>query len=369
MTRSGSRMQRLMPLAILAALGTGFFVCLSQVIAAPPNGAASAEADGSAGLRIAQDRQADQWLDAARGRIERQEFGPASALLARVFGTEEESFAINGSASMLARDEAWQLAKRLPDGVRMQLEADLDRTAGDAWNIVRASDSRDEITAFAIRHRYSVAGLEALRTLAAARRDASQHESAAAAWARVSEHPRATKVQRTAARLARIESLIAATRPEEAARVCRAALNDDLAPAIALAGQNVSPRDWLVARQRELTEALAARVGSPLPPNVDRRLVLNADPSPALMPSWSRLTPAPGDLAKMVSDSQLYFRGQGVVSSLATRPLVVGRVVLARTMEHLIALDLATGEPIWKEPVPHPEYAWIAERPRYLENE
>ncbi|MEK6259305.1 MAG: PQQ-binding-like beta-propeller repeat protein [Planctomycetota bacterium] len=369
MTRSGSRMQRRMPLAILAALGTGFFVCLSQVIAAPPNGAASAEADGSAGLRIAQDRQADQWLDAARGRIERQEFGPASALLARVFGAEEESFAINGSASMLARDEAWQLAKRLPDGVRMQLEADLDRTAGDAWNIVRASDSRDEITAFAIRHRYSVAGLESLRTLAAARRDASQHESAAAAWARVSEHPRATKVQRTAARLARIESLIAATRPEEAARVCRAALNDDLAPAIALAGQNVSPRDWLVARQNELTEALAARVGSPLPPNADRRLVLNADPSPALMPSWSRLTPPAADLAKTVSDTQHYFRGQGVVSSLAMRPLVVGRVVLARTMEHLTALDLTTGEPIWKEPVPHPEYAWIAERPLYLENE
>jgi len=380
MRRSGWRLQRLKPLAVLAAWGTGLFVALAQVNAAPLDAAArdevSADADGSAGLRLAQDRQVDQWLDAARGHVERQEFALASGLLARVFGSEEESFATNGSATILARDEAWRLAKRLPDGVRTRLEADLDRTAGDAWGIVRASDSRDDIAAFAIRHRFSVSGLEALRMLAAARRDASQHESAAAAWARVAEHPRATMVQRTAARLARIESLTAAARHDEASRVCSVALNEDLAPIIAIAGRNISPREWLVVRQRELNEALASdpdarsvRVTPSAPAARGASLVRfapNTDPGPALLPSWSRLTPPAADLAKTVGDTQRYFRGQGVVSSLAMRPLVVGQVVLARTMEHLVALDLATGEPIWKEP--HPEYAWIAERPLYLEN-
>ena len=364
MRRSGWRFLRLMPLAILAAWGVGLFVDLDPVNGAPPDAAArdeaAAEADGSTGLRLAQDRQLDQWLDAARGHVARQEFGLAYGLLARVLSAEHESFATNGSATILTRDEAWRLAKRLPDEVRARLEADLDRAAREAWAIVRTRDSREEIAAFAVRHRFSVSGLEALRTLAAARRDTSQHESAAAAWARVAEHPRATRTQRTAARLARIESLVAATRLEEAVRVCSAALNDDLAPAIALAGRNISPREWLVARQRELNEALAARDGSLLPPN--------ADPSPALQPNWSRLTPPAANLRQPVIDTQRYFRGQGVVSSLAMRPLVVGQVVLARTMEQLIALDLATGESIWKEPVPHPEYAWIAERPFSLEN-
>ena len=363
MRRSGWRLQRLMPLAILAALGDGLFVNLAGVIAAPPEtavrDAASADVDGSTGLRLAQDRQVDQWLESARGHVERQEFALASGLLARVFSSGEESFTTHGTGTMLARDEAWRLAKRLPDEVGVRLEADLDRAASDVWVIVRASDSRDEIAAFAVRHRFSTFGLEALRTLAAARRDASQHESSAAAWARVAEHPRATMVQRTAARLARIECLVAANRPEEAARVCLAAVNEELAPAISLAGRSISPREWLVTRHRELTEGL----GAPLV-----RFSTNADPSPALLPSWSRLTPPAADLAKTVIDTQRYFRGQGVVSSLAMRPLVVGQVVLARTMEHLVALDLATGEPIWKESVPHPEYAWIAERPFSLEN-
>ena len=371
MTRSGWRLLRLMPLALLAAWGASLFVDRANSNAAPPDGVArdeaAADADGSAGLRLAQDWQVERWLDLARGHLERQEFGPASRFLARVISSEDESFAADGSISMLARDEAWRLAKRLPDDMRGRLEADLDRAAVDAWVIERASDSRDEIAAFAVRHRFSIAGLEALRLLAAAKRDASQHESAAAAWARVAEHPRATTTQRTAARLARIESLVAASRSEEAARVCSAALNDDLAPAIALAGRNIAPREWLVARQRELNEAFAAREGTPLHPNADLNPP-NADPSPALQPIWSRLTPPAADLAKTVIDTQRYFRGQGVVSSLAMRPLVVGQVVLARTMEHLIALDVTTGEPVWKEPVPHPEYAWIAERPFSLEN-
>ena len=206
MRRSGWRLQRLMPLAILAALGDGLFVNLAGVIAAPPEtavrDAASADVDGSTGLRLAQDRQVDQWLESARGHVERQEFALASGLLARVFSSGEESFTTHGTGTMLARDEAWRLAKRLPDEIGVRLEADLDRAASDVWVIVRASDSRDEIAAFAVRHRFSTFGLEALRTLAAARRDASQHESSAAAWARVAEHPRATMVQRTAARLA-----------------------------------------------------------------------------------------------------------------------------------------------------------------------
>ncbi len=309
----------------------------------------------------------DQWLDAAGDHVGRQEFALASGVLARVLSAEHESFAATGSGSMLARDAAWRLALRLPDEVRSRLEADLDRAAGDEWVIVRAGGLRDEIAAFAIRHRFAVFGLEALRTLAAARRDASQHESAAAAWARVAEHPRATTIQRTAARLARIESLVAATRHEEAARVCSDALNGELAPAIVLAGRSVSPREWLVARQRDLNEALAARDSLPFAPN-GKLKGSNADPSPALQSSWSRQTPPAADLAQSVIDTQRYFRGQGVVSSLAMRPLVVGPVVLARTMEHLIALDVSTGEPIWKEPVPHPEYAWIAERPFSLEN-
>ena len=361
MTRSSWRLPKPVPLVILATMSACLPPGFGRVAAAPPNVAALNTANnpkGSSGLRLVEDRQVNRWLDAARGHVEHREFTLAASLLSQVFGTENDSFVVTGSATVLARDEAWRLTKRLPDDIRLLVEADLDRTAGDAWTVVRAGGSRDEIAAFADRYRFSIPGVEALLTLAAVHRDNSQHESAASAWARVAEHPRATKTQQTSARLARIDALMAATRFEEAARVCNRVLNEDLAPNIALASRDISPREWLTTKQRELNEALTART--------DSRHRVDADPSPALQPSWSRLTPPAADLAKNVADTQRYFRGQGVVSSVAMRPLVVGSVVLARTMEHLIALDLSTGEPIWREP--HPEYTWITERPFSLEN-
>ncbi|MCX7408861.1 MAG: PQQ-binding-like beta-propeller repeat protein [Planctomycetales bacterium] len=343
-------------------------VRLSELRGAEPGAAVRDETPADAsrlgGLRLAEDRQVEQWLVAARGHLERRESAAAAAFLARVLNADEDSFIVMNSSLAVARDEAWTLTRRLADEVRSQLETDLDRVALDAWTVAKAGDSRDEIVALAARHRYSLPGLEALRRLAAVQRDLGQYESAAAAWSRVAEHVRATTTQRTAARMTQIECLVAANRLEEAVRECDAALRTELSPAVAISGRSVVSRVWLIARQQSLTDT--ARRANTLPLLKSGRPMTGIDFAPAPHVRWSRLTPLPADLTNWMSDAQQTARGHGVVSSWAVRPRVVGSVVVARTLEQLVALDLTSGAILWTKP--HAEYATIADRSTALEN-
>ncbi len=325
-----------------------------------------ADANRLGGLRFVVDRQVEQWLVAARGHLERRESAAAAAFLARVLNADEDSFVVVNSSLVVARDEAWKLTRRLADEVRSQLEADLDRVAFDARAAGKVGDSREETVALAVRHRFSLAGLEALRRLAATQRDLGQYESAAAAWGRVAEHVRATTAQRTAATMTQIESLVAANRLEEAVRVCAAALRAELSPTVTISGRTVVPREWLTARQQSLAEATlqAKTIASSLLKS--GRPLTGIDFAPAPGARWSRLTPLPADMTNWMSDAQHVARGQGVVSSWAIRPLVVGSVVISRTLEQLVALDLESGATLWTEP--HAEYAALVERWATLDN-
>ena len=323
-----------------------------------------ADASRVGGMRLAEDRQVEQWLVAARGHLERRESAAAAAFLVRVLNADEDSFIVMNSSLVLARDEAWKLTRRLADEARSQLETDLDRTALDAWTVAKTGDARDEIAALAVRHRYSLSGLEALRRLAALQRDLGQYESAAAAWSRVAEHVRATTAQRTAARMMQIECLVAANRLDEAVRECAAALRAELSPVVVISGRSEVPRAWLIARQQSLAEA--ARQVSTLPLLKSGRPLTGIDFAPAPHARWSRLTPLPAELTNGMSDAQQTARGHGVVSSWAIRPLVVGSVVVARTLEQLAAFDLDSGAILWTKP--HAEYATLVERSATLEN-
>ena len=357
----------------LAWVGLWVFVAtagarLPELCGAEPGAAVRDETPADAsrlgGLRLAEDRQVEQWLIAARGHLERRESAAAAAFLARVLNTDEDSFLVMNSSLVVARDEAWKLTRRLADEVRSQLEVDLDRVALDAWTIAKTGDARDEFAALAVRHRYSQSGLEALRRLAAVQRDLGQYESAAAAWSRVAEHVRATTGQRTAARMTQIECLVAANRLDEAVRVSDAALRAELSPAVVISGRSVVPRAWLIARQQSLTEA--TRQATTLSFLKSGRSMTGIDFAPSPHARWSRLTPLPADLTNWMSDAQQTARGHGVVSSWAVRPLVVGSVVVARTLEQLVALDLTSGAILWTKP--HAEHATIADRSTALEN-
>ena len=349
------KLRRVICLLLWGPFGAWLFDGLSGATAGDiPRKGLNAEVHTSAGLRIAHDRRVEQWLDAAIVHLDRDEFGLASSVLARVLTGEQDYFIRRETTVVVARDAAWKLAKKLPQDLLRRLEEDLDRSAFSAWAVARQTNSTAEIASLAVRYRFSLSGVEALRTLAALFRDTSQHQLSAVAWEHIAEHPRASLSYRTAARVAQVESLISAKRFDEASAVIGFASGENLAATVTVAGRPFAPRDWLEVRGSELKSLLP-----PLPPPESADAVPNSivhptsramDLIPAFFPIWSQPTAPQADLAKDLLARQTYFQDQCLVSSMVFRPLVVGPVILARTIDHLLALELGSGKRLWSRP-------------------
>jgi outer membrane protein assembly factor BamB len=341
---------------------------VSRLGAAPPDAAGRRAAapevspDVNNALLLPHDRQVDQWLDAARRSKESGDFGTATVLLLRILNAEDESFVpVVAQPTMVpAREAAVQMASLLPDDARDRFEAEFDRSAREHWDAAKQDGSAGAIAAFAMRYRASLPGLEALQLLSALHRDAGHHEQAAMAWLAVAGHRRASPGQRAVARVAHIESLLAAGRLEAAENAARVPqwIEAAAGETVLIAGKRVVPQEWIGGRL-----ARARQASDPVKLSVVKD---DSSARPALQPVWSRNTSTVPELQKSTAQIQRYFRDQGVVSSQAIRPIVAGKLVLTRTMQELVAFDAGSGETLWS--VPNHEYAWITKHAAFLDN-
>lgn len=361
-----------LPLTVMSAVAflIGFQaqwvgVLRQEAHAAPPAALPGAAApnsqqvlDSRTSLVLPQDRQLEQWLESARKCISSSDFGSAAVLLQRVMNATDDSFAVltGGKTFTSVRRQASELANLLPDEPRARFDVEFDRSAIEIWMSVKQNGSVEDIAAFANRYQSSKSGLEALRTLAAAHRDAGHHLQAALGWQAVARNPRATKSQKVTAYLASIDSLLLAgdrKAAEQAASDFHGADDDP----IRIGGTEVQPSVWLARRLRQAQHG--ASVGKvPAEPAASR--------VPASEPVWTRETLPVGDLHKSLAHIQRYYREQGIVSSQLIRPLVSGNIAVTRTIQDINAFDIHSGEPLWS--IPNHEYGWISKNPAILEN-
>jgi len=332
----------------------------SHTLAAPPQSQSRSETpretanDSASALIFPMDRQIEQSLDAVIRHLQTEEFVVAADLLKQILDSPGESFA--GDAGMgpvvPSRNRALQLSQRLPADLRTRLEADLDRTARAIWTTLSLNGSNEEIVGFANTHRTTLSGLEALQRLAATDRDAGRHELAAVGFSHLVDHPRSNQALRTTAVLARITSLLAIERRGEAQETAikHADLLNTKTP-LTIGGRSVIPSQRVAEQLHESNRE--GREDAIPNSTIDASLRL-----PGLKPVWSTEMGAVAEIQKAIPGIQRYFREQGVVSSLAIRPVVAGNVVLARSMEDVSAYDVKTGEKLWS--LPNQEYGWIA---------
>ena len=308
-----------------------------QVCGAPPG---TAERDVTQGLTLTQDRQLDQVLESARKSLEAGDFGIAAVLLQQVI-TAEDSFTADATQTtyVVARDVAYQLATQLPDEPRKRFEIAIDHVARENWSVARNDGSPEAMAEFLRRFAETSPGLDALRTLAANWRDHSRFEQAAMTWQSVARHLRATAAQKTSATVAAIECLIAAGKVAEAERMFGETRWASESRTTTIAGKLVAPQDWIEHRLHRVRDTVTVPV----------RLSL-----PAPQPTWARETNLVVELQKNLGQIQRYYREQGVVSTLAIRPIVVGKFVLTRTMQELQAVDINSGGLVWS--IPNHEY-------------
>ncbi|HEY4259497.1 MAG TPA: hypothetical protein VGM98_05040, partial [Schlesneria sp.] len=325
-----------------------------QALAAPPlpdlPQLVADQADLGNPLLLPQDRQQEQWLDSARKSLEEEDFGQVVVLLRRIIAMDDDSFLANPGNSTLTstREHAVQLAAKLPAEVRQRLEADLDRIAQESWQTTKQTPSSEALSPFLNRYRMTSLGLEAFRLSAANDRDAGHHRLAAVGWQAVRRHPLATNQQQTNAVLALFDTLLSAGDLQSAERL--AAEFKSVSTTI-IAGKEVHPTEWMQSRLRERQRMQPASVV--MESSSDPRL-------PAPTPVWTHSLALIPELQKTGSLIQRFYRDQGVISSPVLRPVIVGNMVLSRSMQELIAFDIKTGEQLWA--VPNQEYGWLAKR-------
>lgn len=332
---------------ILLLIGVIVFPTFSD--AAPPRGAD--ETSTANNLLLTQDRQMDLWLDTAQKELDSGDFGAAAVLLQRILTAEDDSMVTGPETAMVtSRQRAIRLASRLPNETRARLDADLDRVARDVW-VNTPQESLEAVSAFASHYRASVSGLDALKYLAGRHHDSGRHQQAAAAWQSIIRHPRATAAQQMSARVAHIESLLMGGQLAAAEAAFKEPVWNDFEGTIAIAGKKIVPRQWVAQRLEVVRQKKPTKAG------------LVEQGRPALQPVWSREVPLiNNDLQKSVDQVRRYYREEGIVSSPVVRPVVIGNLVLMRTMQELMAFDALSGEPLWT--IPNQD----ARRPAFLES-
>lgn len=325
---------------ITCCMAVSIVACVGlPLVGAPPG---NAEREVTHGLILTQDRQLDQFLESVRKFLDAGDFGSAAVLLQQVI-TAEDSFTADSTQTtyVAARDVAYRLATQLPDEPRKRFEGAIDHVAREQLSVARKDGSPEAMAEFLRRFAETLPGLDALRSLAADCRDNSRFEQAAIGWQSVARHLRASALQKTYATVAAIECLIAAGKVGEAERIFRETHWANESRTVTIAGKLVAPQDWIDPRLQRArdTESVA----------LPDRLSL-----PAPQPTWTRETNLPVELQRKVGQIQRYYREQGVISTLAIRPIVVGKFALTRTMQDLQAIDINSGGLVWS--IPNHEY-------------
>ncbi|MBM4076411.1 MAG: hypothetical protein FJ267_12320, partial [Planctomycetes bacterium] len=231
---------------------TSIAICAETTPLPNPNGQTGAatsstspsSTSSSGGLLINQVRQFELTFNTARNHFDKSEFGLAASLLERLLISDRESFVSTDDSTFSVRDAAWKLVEQLPTEIRRRVGSNLDRSAEADVTSSKNEGSTGRLALIAMRHRYSIPGLQIVRRLAMQYRDLSRHQLAATAFGQIAQHPRATISQQFFARVGQIESLVAAGQIENALTVCREIQKLPVPVEVSKGGNKITSGAW-----------------------------------------------------------------------------------------------------------------------------
>jgi outer membrane protein assembly factor BamB len=279
-----------------------------------------------------------QCMELIRAAIARQDYLAAKPLMEQVLSEPDSFVSIDASTEVGAHEEVRRLIRLLPDDLRRQMAESQRVSARIAWDLAR-SQGATEVTAFLRNYSDGPLGIDAWWWLGCHERDHACRLTAAAAFARVAEHPLATVSQRIVAMMAEYEALNVAGRAEEAARLRVRLAGSDLQRTVAIRGQSFTLGQWLDEHQinsSDQSPTYSVR-------SLDQSQVLAQ--RPVTEPIWKKKFDSPLDAS--LDARELKQREQGVRPISLLRPLIVDQLVIVRTLESIQAFDLTNGDIRW----------------------
>ncbi len=375
-------MRRFWSLVLLLLVGWGALLATSIRAQDPDR-----DSSGSR-LTVAPHREVLRALDEARRAIEKQQFHPAAQLLQSVLDRDEDFFVEQNFRqdgrdvrdNQTGRDDrdgrggvkgvALRLLKALPAEGRAAYELDYGATARDELTAAQEDDDYERIAAVARRFSLTNAGFEAVVLLAARASDCNRPLEAALLLETLRGHPVAAQ-KRTPSLLLNLAACWSrAGRADRSLATLKDLKLLAQGNTLRVGGRDVK----LFARDEEAPKWLASILG----PTVRMSQVLVESwtmpgGGPSRNESAVPASPVGGDrwrvslfehlaldgradadrqrrtqLEGLLAKEQLALRDEGRLAIPAAQPLVIGDVVVYRTISDVTAVSLRTGEFLWR---------------------
>lgn len=256
----------------------------------------------------------------AKNQIQAGRIGEAIVSLQKVLD-EEPAFVSRGEGLEHSHAAANRLLESLPATGLRQYEEQFGNTARAKFRIARRSVDWDRLRTIAHQYRLTQAGWDALRFATLWHFDHADYLPAAAGFQALSEHP-----------LSKNRNTLA---PGDAARWM-----------IALSRAGLPNEATRVAKRYHLEKFAQTRR---LPADEGQKVSLTNLPSTKAL--WKKRFALPGPADKRLQAIRQDLEHRGLLPVSSGTPLVVGKLVIARTFEEILACDRETGEVKWRKPL------------------
>ena len=214
-----------------------------------------------------------------------------------------------------------------------------------------AAQGSTEVREFLVQFGDLAPGVDAWWWLGCHARDHGRHQQAIAAFLRLANHPHASGSQRTTALRAILDATATAGQLPSSQPVSERLLELERRLEQGFGGQQRPLTEWMLTHTMAGPASVSAE-----PPTV--AIAEGRRQRPVLQAIWK--SPFTDSFGTSLAAKESKQRDLGVRPIPILRPLVVGNVVIARTLEGIYAIDLKTGEPKWQ--VPNIEFAKLDRR-------
>ena len=290
-----------------------------------------------------------QCFDVIRQAIDRKDYLSALPLLERILSEPDSFVPAPNSNEVAAHEEVYRLLESMPADLRERFNESRRSQSLQDWDQARRGGI-DDIQHFLKHFSDMPLAAQAWWWIGCYERDHGRWSRAASAFHHSASHAKATLQQRAFGLIAAIEELTESNRLEEARRLRQELSKIDGNLALNIGGDPVI----LGQVSAKLLERILASPNQPVPPaSADWRRL-----RPASLPIWKQEINTP--LRANLEGLELSQRDQGIRPVPIVRPMIVGRTVIARTLNEIKAYDLSDGTALWS--IPNTDFRQIEKR-------
>lgn len=327
------------PAPNLCFLLAATLICLAGAVSAqPPETKTKTDDDLKQGshrsLMLTRRQSVIQCMDLIREAFSRKDYLGALPLMERILSEPNSFVPLDATTEIAAHEEVQRLVLQIPADLRKRLDDQRASVAARQWEDVRTSTT-EHLIAFLRQYFDLPIAVEAWWSLGQMERDHGRFQMASSSFLKIADHPQANRQQQLIALIATYETLIDDKRPTDADLILKRIARFDANLEIVLGNRSLRLSQWLSERpqiehQPATTEPLS-------------NIVQSRSRRPVVLPTWKNSFNAIAAANQLIREQRQ--RNLGVKPVPILRPLIVGDNVIARNLDAVYAINLATGVP------------------------